>query len=205
MHIWFNTHNYDTLGPIVFLERQKYKDKPKFGKLLIKKAWQARTKKFLKWEALNVLYFQCTYGTICTCNLHKKYWPYGTLLQVLVPYMYYKTMAALLSVIRYKLQYVLNTVSTGHTVFCGRYRYTYYKTIHPRQNSTKITLAFTIVFLQQSTTALYVAYTYGTQIYVKQAFKSNWCTTTTTTTNTSEQSKIRIIKAEKKSSIHVSI
>ena len=80
-------------------------------------------------------------------------------------------MAALLSVIRYKLQHVLNTVSTGHMVLCGRYGYTYYKTIHPRQNLTKITQAFTFVSVQHSTTGLYVAYMYGTQVNVKQTFK----------------------------------
>ena len=65
--------------------------------------------------------------------------------------MYYKTMAALLSVIRYKLQHVPNTP---------------------------------LFFVSHSTTAFYVAYIYHTQIYVKQAFESNQCTTTTTTTNT---------------------
>ena len=54
-------------------------------------------------------------------------------------YMYYKTMTALLSVIRYKLQHVLNTVSTGHMALCGRYAYMYYKRIRPCQNSKKIT------------------------------------------------------------------
>ena len=79
MHIWFNTHDYGIFGPIVFLERQKYTGKPTFGKVLIKKAWRARTqKKILKQEALNVLYFQRTNCTICTCNVHKKYWPYCT-------------------------------------------------------------------------------------------------------------------------------
>ena len=76
MHIWFNTRDYGIFGPIVFLERQKYTGKLTFGKVLIKKAWRARTpKKILKREALNVLYFQLTYCTICTCNVHKKYWP----------------------------------------------------------------------------------------------------------------------------------
>ena len=83
-------------------------------------------------------------------------------------------MTALLSVIRYKLQHVPYTVSTGHTVLCGRYGYTYkFGTKHPRQNSTKITQAFTLIFVLYSTTALYVAYTYGTRIYVKQVFESN--------------------------------
>ena len=70
MHIWFNTNDYGKNRDIVFLEKQKYTGKPKFGKLLIKKGWPAwRLKKtYFQTEikSLNVFYFLPMYGTICT-------------------------------------------------------------------------------------------------------------------------------------------
>ena len=45
MHIWFKSQNYGILEFIVFLETKKYTDKPKFGKVLNKKARRARTQK----------------------------------------------------------------------------------------------------------------------------------------------------------------
>ena len=61
MHIWFNTHNYGMLGPIVFLERQKYTGKPTFGKVLIKKAWRARTQKILETGGVERIIFSMYY------------------------------------------------------------------------------------------------------------------------------------------------
>ena len=48
MHIWFKTQNYGILEFIVFLETKKYTGKPKFGEVLNKKAWRARTQKILE-------------------------------------------------------------------------------------------------------------------------------------------------------------
>ena len=43
MHVWFKTQSYGILEFIVFLEMKKYTGKPKFGKVLNKKARRALT------------------------------------------------------------------------------------------------------------------------------------------------------------------
>ena len=73
MHIWFKTQNYGILEFIVFLETKKYTGKPKFGKVLNKKAWWARTPK-KSWNGRRWTYYNfnvlrkdgCT--DICTCT-----------------------------------------------------------------------------------------------------------------------------------------